>query len=297
MDTKESSENYDPMEAHVSGMDVEPEPEPLNLNQNTKPQILSTVIQLNPESNLLQLWEKLPDVRVDASKKIEEGEEISSEELTRQEAKLKAEYLTKKIQFVSSELQRHISPCQICKLDIQSVHYEFFRDGVKLPRIDLDGMTLHKITTHGERFPKDVEEFLLPRSQIQNRGRKAKVDRANTCPFLLRIYIKHNEAHKEDDFSVILRGKEPQNEIQIHTWKDATLREVVDLLKEVEPITRNWGTKVNISFVYPDKRGKNVMKEIAILDAQKEGKDDHKTLDDYHFLVGDMLAITLFERK
>jgi len=31
-----------------------------------------------------------------------------------------------------------------------------------------------------------------------------------------------------DDFSV--RGKEPKDEVQIYTWKDATLRELTDLV-------------------------------------------------------------------
>lgn len=35
--------------------------------------------------------------------------------------------------------------------------------------------------------------------------------------------------HTMDDFAV--RGKEPKDEVQIYTWKDATLRELTDLVK------------------------------------------------------------------
>lgn len=34
--------------------------------------------------------------------------------------------------------------------------------------------------------------------------------------------------HTMDDFAV--RGKEPKDEVQIYTWKDATLRELTDLV-------------------------------------------------------------------
>lgn len=34
--------------------------------------------------------------------------------------------------------------------------------------------------------------------------------------------------HTAEDFAV--RGKEPKDEVQIYTWKDATLRELTDLV-------------------------------------------------------------------
>lgn len=34
--------------------------------------------------------------------------------------------------------------------------------------------------------------------------------------------------HSEEEFAV--RGKEPKDEVQIYTWKDATLRELTDLV-------------------------------------------------------------------
>lgn len=38
--------------------------------------------------------------------------------------------------------------------------------------------------------------------------------------------------HVSDDFAV--RGKEPKDEVQIYTWKDASLRELTDL---VDPLS------------------------------------------------------------
>ena len=34
--------------------------------------------------------------------------------------------------------------------------------------------------------------------------------------------------HQNEEFAV--RGKEPKDEVQIYTWKDATLRELTDLV-------------------------------------------------------------------
>jgi len=98
----------------------------------------------------------------------------------------------------------------------------------------------------------------------------------------------------EEEFAV--RGKEPAGEYNLHTWKDATLRELIILLKEIDPTFDEWGTKLTFSLVYPDKRGKNVMKEIGVLDAHKSGRDDHRTLDDLHFQLGDLIAISTFNR-
>lgn len=60
-------------------------------------------------------------------------------------------------------------------------------------------------------------------------------------PFLLVIHRKVLQAydaivensqtgghHSKEEFAV--RGKEPKDEVQIYTWKDATLRELTDLV-------------------------------------------------------------------
>ncbi|CAF2124130.1 unnamed protein product, partial [Brassica napus] len=42
--------------------------------------------------------------------------------------------------------------------------------------------------------------------------------------------------HTKEDYAV--RGKEPKDEVQIYTWKDANLRELTDLVKEVSVAAR-----------------------------------------------------------
>lgn len=49
---------------------------------------------------------------------------------------------------------------------------------------------------------------------------------------------------------------------QIYTWHDATLRELCDLVKEVNPLARQRNARLGFAFVYPDKRGVNVMRQV-----------------------------------
>ncbi|OIT40061.1 histone deacetylase complex subunit sap18, partial [Nicotiana attenuata] len=66
--------------------------------------------------------------------------------------------------------------------------------------------------------------------------------------------------HSDNDFAV--RGKEPKDEVQIYTWMDAALRELTDLVKEVAPEARRRDASLSFAFVYPDKRGRFVVREV-----------------------------------
>jgi histone deacetylase complex subunit SAP18 len=63
-----------------------------------------------------------------------------------------------------------------------------------------------------------------------------------------------------EDFAI--RGKEPKDEVQIYTWRDATLRELTDLMKEVAPAARKRDARLSFAFVYPDRRGRNVIRNV-----------------------------------
>ncbi|KAJ0047541.1 hypothetical protein Pint_15958 [Pistacia integerrima] len=94
------------------------------------------------------------------------------------------------------------------------------------------------------------------------RPRFEPVDREKTCPLLLRVFTKIGSHHSVEDFAV--RGKEPKDEVQIYTWKDATLRELTDLVKEVASEARRRNAKLSFAFVYPDKRGRFVLRQVPI---------------------------------
>ena len=55
--------------------------------------------------------------------------------------------------------------------------------------------------------------------------------------------------HRLEEFA--RRGDEPREEVQIYTWPDATLRELCELVKEVNPAARRAQAKVSFALVYP----------------------------------------------
>ncbi|TXG51018.1 hypothetical protein EZV62_023542 [Acer yangbiense] len=150
------------------------------------------------------------------------------------------------------------------------------------------------------------------------RPRAEPVDREKTCPLLLRVFTKIESHHTPEDFAV--RGKEPKDEVQIYTWKDATLRELTDLVKEVAPEARRRNAKLSFAFVYPDKRGRFVLRQSSALVQLKSyvtvscGKkqircnsgvgmthsygngrrlDDSRALAELNFEIGDYLDVAI----
>ncbi|XP_010934405.1 histone deacetylase complex subunit SAP18 [Elaeis guineensis] len=125
------------------------------------------------------------------------------------------------------------------------------------------------------------------------RPRFEPVDREKTCPLLLRVFTKIGGHHPNEDFAV--RGKEPKDEVQIYTWKDATLRELTDLVKEVVPAARKRDSKLSFAFVYPDKNGRFVVRPVGMTYSYGNGRrmDDVKTLAELSFQIGDYLSVAI----
>eukprot|EP00897_Mesotaenium_endlicherianum_P007485 jgi/Mesen1/6765/ME000346S05940 len=119
------------------------------------------------------------------------------------------------------------------------------------------------------------------------------VDREKTCPLLLRVFTKHGDHHKLEEFGT--RGREPKDEVQIYTWRDATLRELTDLVKEIAPVARRRDARLSFAFIYPDRRGRNVMRKVGVTHSHaRKTPDDSKTLDELNFQTGDFLDVAIF---
>lgn len=118
------------------------------------------------------------------------------------------------------------------------------------------------------------------------------VDREKTCPLLMRVFIKPQGHHRLEDFAV--RGKEPKDELQIYTWMDANLRELSDLIKEVHPQARGRATRLSFAFIYPDRRGRNVMRQVGIVHSSRTSEDDFKTLKQLNFQTGDYVSVAIY---
>ncbi|XP_016499525.1 histone deacetylase complex subunit SAP18-like isoform X2 [Nicotiana tabacum] len=120
------------------------------------------------------------------------------------------------------------------------------------------------------------------------------VDREKTCPLLLRVFTKIGGHHSDNDFAV--RGKEPKDEVQIYTWMDATLRELTDLVKEVAPEARRRDASLSFAFVYPDKRGRFVVREVGRTYSYPNGRrpdSGSKSLSELKFQIGDYLDVAI----
>lgn len=122
------------------------------------------------------------------------------------------------------------------------------------------------------------------------------VDRTKTCPFLLRIFVKVNGYHRSEEYNP--RERVPTaDETQIHTWKDATLREITTLIKEVYPEARGRSAVLKYNLVYPNHHGENVIKRIGVVKSLYTGDDDDSTLDSLGLHIGDYLDVALYTEE
>jgi histone deacetylase complex subunit SAP18 len=108
---------------------------------------------------------------------------------------------------------------------------------------------------------------------------------------MLRIFIKKGQHHALQEFS---RKGSGEGIVTMYTWHDATLREITDLLLDVEPETRGSKTRLSFAFVYPDRKGRNILKEVGAVFTNKPGPDDNKTLHHLQFQTGDILSVATF---
>jgi len=80
----------------------------------------------------------------------------------------------------------------------------------------------------------------------------------------VRLHVCRDKPFQPEVYDA--RGKEPAQEIQLHTWMDATLREIADLLKVAMP-SLNDPCRLMFRIVYPDKFGRMVIRTAGSSDA------------------------------
>lgn len=135
--------------------------------------------------------------------------------------------------------------------------------------------------------PGGLESMIVEEVKPPEKG----IDREKTCPLLLRVFCTTGRHNLPAEYT---RGNVPQNELQIYTWMDATLRELTSLVKEVNPETRRKGTYFDFAVVYPDLRAPTYrMREIGVTCSGQRGGDDNKTLAQVKFQIGNYLDISI----
>eukprot|EP01116_Phalansterium_solitarium_P001069 TRINITY_DN10866_c0_g1_i2.p2 TRINITY_DN10866_c0_g1~~TRINITY_DN10866_c0_g1_i2.p2 ORF type:complete len:377 (-),score=142.61 TRINITY_DN10866_c0_g1_i2:14-1144(-) len=129
------------------------------------------------------------------------------------------------------------------------------------------------------------------------------LDRENVCPFLLRVFVKLNQPHREEDFvNVSSSGSGSSgsqsaagSEYSLYTWRDASLRELSDLISRHEPAARQWGARLHFSSVFSGGPGaRRFVREFGVLNRAVRSRDDFKTLDQARYQLGDIVAVAIW---
>jgi histone deacetylase complex subunit SAP18 len=99
-----------------------------------------------------------------------------------------------------------------------------------------------------------------------------EVNRAKTCPFLLRCFWKLHRNNSINSYRNAGNGVVPNQEVQIYTWMDATLRELCDILKNVVPGLDDPNTCILFSLIFVDANGNVGMKQVTFLHCRNISK-------------------------
>jgi len=136
---------------------------------------------------------------------------------------------------------------------------------------------------------KEQLELAAEGNRLNNTNKP--IDREKTCPLLLRVFCNTGRHSQLSDYS---RGATPNNELQIYTWMDATLKELTSLVKEVNAEAREKGTFFDFAIVFPDSRSSAYrIREIGTTCSGRKGQDDNVTLAAKDFVIGDYLDIAI----
>ena len=76
------------------------------------------------------------------------------------------------------------------------------------------------------------------------------------------------------DYKNAAIGILPENEIQLYTWRDATLREITDLVKDVvmPAQSKQRNSAFDLSLVYPDRNGEQRLRKVVAYSSYVFGK-------------------------
>lgn len=89
----------------------------------------------------------------------------------------------------------------------------------------------------------------------------------------------------------------PAGEVHVYTWRDATLKELSDLVREVVPEARQSGVRLDFSLVYTDKSGRARSRRCGSIatSSSTRQQDASVTLQSCRWQPGDMLSVRCLE--
>ncbi len=101
----------------------------------------------------------------------------------------------------------------------------------------------------------------------------------------MRVFWKINQHHTLDSFDNA--SKLPEDQVQIYTWRDATLRELTELIQQVVPEAAEENVTLDFCAIYLSlKAGKaNVSVNISCTD-----QNSHDLLDEFQIRKATMIT-------
>ncbi|KAJ1971251.1 hypothetical protein H4R34_005803, partial [Dimargaris verticillata] len=114
-------------------------------------------------------------------------------------------------------------------------------------------------------------------------------------PFLLRVFYRIGDHNSLEAYN---RGIDQlDNELQIHTWRDATLKEIALLIQEVVEEARGVNVRFSFRLIYPNYiQLAYTNKSLGNVCNYKDTPIDNKTLADCRFVIGDYLDVAIEQR-
>merc|ERR1719199_2010175 len=158
---------------------------------------------------------------------------------------------------------------------------------ITIPSENATDTVLNESTTFS--FPRKLQ-ITSGISTIDRSSREFfSVNRNKTVPFLIRVFPNVGPHRREDDYL----GKElPKNELRIHSWMDATLRELAELIKQAIPETR--GNR-RISFRRVCRtRPRPIMRQMGVVHSSARGLEERCMIKDKMFEIGDFIDISIY---
>ncbi|CAD7949468.1 unnamed protein product [Amoebophrya sp. A120] len=126
-------------------------------------------------------------------------------------------------------------------------------------------------------------------------GPLSEINRDTTPPFLLRIWHQHGKHHRLNTREVM----KEDDELQVYTWLDVTLRELSDLIKDVVPETRKSNCMLDVRLIYPGPDGRSNSLNLGEVHSVFKKSEDYRPIllrQGRIFEIGDMLSVAILEQ-
>lgn len=121
------------------------------------------------------------------------------------------------------------------------------------------------------------------------------IDRSKICPVLIRVFVGDDQHNPLNDYS---RGSTPSHELQLYTWMDTSLKELMGLIRSMGNLGRMRGSSFEFTVVYADPRSPSFkMRDIGKTVVGELGADDSCTLASKKFQYGDFIDVAITARR